>query len=926
MKDLLLVTLLLTALGKLSPCHAATFIDVIPVETEEPLPVVHPLEGIPYNFTHIYLLGGACSEMEPYAWVDGEYTSPNAADAAWHSRFFAAANEAHRHINEARPGTVKSICLNEEDAPKYYGLAGFAREFHIQGLQQVQEEVGSEINETLVVTLGEALESDWTPLAEYLRKGGAFFHGGYTGESVIMNLEEYGLTPDEVMYIYFRLEVAGAAQRAGVELCRLQTGNQRMKYGKLTWTRRPDVLPRVELALQGFREACPDIELIEVWEIDFEKYVDYGNIVFKNALQFKEIPDVVFTFYDGAGIVVLESAKEVLTEEEYARFAITGWDNMYPELLKQGKFLTTVDQMVFYPLQGMWKLEQKLINVVQTSGLRSTRSIQFALDLGDTVEMVASTHTISSDIHGFLLGSIMEGYSSNSPPPGVEDVIVTTGLYDVTITEMIPFEGKFDVVLWLNITWLDPRLAWDSFDYDGELHLDPEGIWTPQLHFKNEFDSEELFSSLAMVNSTGWVVMEENLMVTFLCPTKEGLRAFPFDNYDCSIDLSASRGIKLLPSQVYELLASDPHFDTITSISTDGIADYTGLGITVNYNLRFERRPFTAYVRLVIPAVLINLVGFMAFWIPHAQESIALGVTSLLCIMTFRQTVEMPDTAYVTWTEVFLIINVCYQVSVMFIIWGSYSHTHTISRWCNFICRCLHPKQVQRTAKAAGVKASTIVPPNFHFSATGAFREVPANDLIPANDTVPANDMVPLTNQSPASGQSTPKQKTPERARDMDDTDHSFAVGAISSGKDMSSSFHDNGGVERSRKNNMSVSLQENAIFDDRRTSMEDLSNSVHELTRKVDFLVSGKDSNHNPSGTLRRRKSRKLKSLSVSKIIADAIGVPTDPIMEETSTIFTDATSMDWIGRWIIVPSYIIVMSTFVITGWGFYDEEYLV
>merc|ERR1712232_254017 len=29
--------------------------------------------------------------------------------------------------------------------------------------------------------------------------------------------------------------------------------------------------------------------------------------------------------------------------------------------------------------------------------------------------------------------------------------------------------------------------------------------------------------------------------------------------------------------------------------------------------------------------------------------------------------------------------------------------------------------------------------------------------------------------------------------------------------------------------------------------------------------------------------------------------------------------TNVDWIGRWIIVPSYIIVMGTLLTTGWGF-------
>jgi hypothetical protein len=53
----------------------------------------------------------------------------------------------------------------------------------------------------------------------------------------------------------------------------------------------------------------------------------------------------------------------------------------------------------------------------------------------------------------------------------------------------------------------------------------------------------------------------------------------------------------------------------------------------------------------------------------------------------------MPDTADVTWTEVFMMVNITYQASVMLIIFCSYSRTiaGAVDRWAKRILGCIHP-------------------------------------------------------------------------------------------------------------------------------------------------------------------------------------------------------------------------------------------
>lgn len=47
-------------------------------------------------------------------------------------------------------------------------------------------------------------------------------------------------------------------------------------------------------------------------------------------------------------------------------------------------------------------------------------------------------------------------------------------------------------------------------------------------------------------------------------------------------------------------------------------------------------------------------MGFLSFWITSATDSVALGITTLLCSLALRETVTFPDVAYLTWMEVFV--------------------------------------------------------------------------------------------------------------------------------------------------------------------------------------------------------------------------------------------------------------------------------
>jgi len=333
-----------------------------------------------------------------------------------------------------------------------------------------------------------------------------------------------------------------------------------------------------------------------------------------------------------------------------------------------------------------------IIQSTRASGTSSTRAVQNQLHIGENAIVTSDTLTISSDRVGFLVNNLLHGCAPESPPS--EEVHVSTGLKDVSITKMMTFEGKFQTVLWLLLSWDDPRLAWNPLFCQGQLQIDPSRIWTPSHFFENVFEQNDVCQAPAIIANDGKAFLEINIQSEFLCGTSDGLQKFPFDKCDCSIDLSLTDragGIVLDSNLGFAVIETDQHFLAQTSVDGDSSVsqeeaageekipnpdgksqspDHEDSPVT-HCRIRFERRHCAAHVRLILPSVLINAVGFVAFWTDGKQESIALGIASLLCCLTFRQTVEMPDASDAIWTEIFVMLNIMAQAYVMFITWAS---------------------------------------------------------------------------------------------------------------------------------------------------------------------------------------------------------------------------------------------------------------
>jgi len=418
-----------------------------------------------------------------------------------------------------------------------------------------------------------------------------------------------------------------------------------------------------------------------------------GNIYYPSAASLLEITDIAGTAFvaDTDITVVVCPSDEIASAvvEAANLYSITstlpyisGFDNtaIGRDLLGKldNNFFATIDTLYYDLGRGLMEMLYKLIPLVDRSkdGLPAS--------MVDKVRVYSQTEIFVEDMSAKTVDRLLRSYDPLIKPGGPNDVQVRTGLKDVSFTEVV--HGEVEVVFWLQMEWEDERLVWDPFVYDGLIRLpDDSLVWKPAFYFFNirDKDDVDLYRSPITINSSGTVKFEMNKRGIFLCGW-HSISLFPFDSALCPIYLNAAqRSNKFDGSIGIRFLDLDDNYDTSANVTqeirvrSDG--DYSQIG----FNFCFERNPFGFWLRLVIPSLLLNFIGFMAFWIDEAAESAALGITTLLCTLALRDSLVLPDVSEFTWVELFMLMNVMFQGMVLLLSFIDYSEQCT-KAWGSF--------------------------------------------------------------------------------------------------------------------------------------------------------------------------------------------------------------------------------------------------
>ena len=248
-----------------------------------------------------------------------------------------------------------------------------------------------------------------------------------------------------------------------------------------------------------------------------------------------------------------------------------------------------------------------------------------------------------------------------------EVILVTLGLLDI-----VNIDNKaqvFEVDLFVEIRWLDQRLAADSDDVSEFRDFALSDIWRPRLVIVNDRGLDMLLPEVVTVDRQGNVVLRQRI-VGHLAVDLD-LREFPLDTQRLSIDVIS---YQYDPS---ELVFSDQssmiaRFDDLSEggwlfsavepeMSVYRLRD-NGRGTSqLRFSVMAERQASFYVITLAVPMTLILFLAWMVQWLPPDLVPARMGmasatVFSLIALgVSFRLT--LPDIAYLTAADRFVLFS-----------------------------------------------------------------------------------------------------------------------------------------------------------------------------------------------------------------------------------------------------------------------------
>mmetsp|Transcript_18259 Transcript_18259/g.51382 ORF Transcript_18259/g.51382 Transcript_18259/m.51382 type:complete len:777 (-) Transcript_18259:171-2501(-) len=249
---------------------------------------------------------------------------------------------------------------------------------------------------------------------------------------------------------------------------------------------------------------------------------------------------------------------------------------------------------------------------------------------------------------------------------------------------------------WLRLTWTDPRLAWNTTEWEHtSTNIPISKLWKPDVsvynavtHLQASFTDED-----AIVYPSGFVFWSRPGNLQVLCRFS-GLVNFPHDRLQCQFDVAAwvlpasSQGLYpkgLVGYKLPEVLASGP-ISLQSALSSYQAQSITNVSVhyaentypsepndpypTLTYTVTLDRNTFFFLNFALLPNVLFALIslGIMFFHVaPNVEGRISLLLTNLLLVVVEKQTVRayLPICGELLWIDMFFWLNFCVTMLVL---------------------------------------------------------------------------------------------------------------------------------------------------------------------------------------------------------------------------------------------------------------------
>lgn len=308
--------------------------------------------------------------------------------------------------------------------------------------------------------------------------------------------------------------------------------------------------------------------------------------------------------------------------------------------------------------------------------------------LQDVEVRVSGAALLAVLLLGFGTAAAVEPTSSDDlptavvPPQRPTEVTIAAYLIGLSrVSEPSAAFPTFEVEMFIDVSWKDPRLAFPSDDVDAQVFQEEEAeeklseIWSPDLEIENEVEQRQTESIELRILRDGTVEYEERFGATL--HAELDLVRFPFDAQTLEIEFQSfvwDQGDCVFVFNE-EQTGFDPDFETPEWIVT-GALGVIGVRSEVRSNrafsaytfeIRAQRRAGHYVLRFMTPLVFVMLLTWCAFWMPVAQRP-RVGFIALLTVVASHAVISgnLPRLHYPTFADVLLLE--CYVFATALII------------------------------------------------------------------------------------------------------------------------------------------------------------------------------------------------------------------------------------------------------------------
>lgn len=248
-----------------------------------------------------------------------------------------------------------------------------------------------------------------------------------------------------------------------------------------------------------------------------------------------------------------------------------------------------------------------------------------------------------------------------------EEVTITLGLLDI-----VNIDNKtqvFEVDLFVEVRWFDPRLAADGADTSEYRTFALNEIWRPRLVIVNDRGLDTLLPEVVTVDRQGNVVLRQRVAGPLAVDLD--LRAFPLDTQRLPIDIISYQygpdelvfsDQSSMVARLEDLSGGGWVFSAVEPEMSVYRLRENGRGSSqLTFSVMAERQARYYVITLALPMTLILFLAWMVQWLPPDLVPARMGmasatVFSLIALgVSFRLT--LPDIAYLTAADRFVLYS-----------------------------------------------------------------------------------------------------------------------------------------------------------------------------------------------------------------------------------------------------------------------------